>query len=122
MEIRLLNDNLTVVADKDVTRSSHILVDPHGSKSPLLTGRVHRVGPGKWLKNTSTRIPMELREGDRVAFFRWHGQHTPGKQQAAFLSDMSEALGGDVYILKKPDVLVVVELENGEALPLLDVI
>lgn len=67
----------------------------------IRTATVMRVGPGKRNPKTGERIPLDLQEGDKVAFFRWHHEHKQGQALLKFFGE----LGDDVAMLRLNDIL-----------------
>lgn len=101
-------DRVRVKVDplKDEVRNG-IIIMADTTAQTIRTGVVEAVGKGRISKKTGEHLPMELKVGDRVGFFRWHLEHQNGKRLSSVLSD----LDGEVGILKEYDVLFVIEGE-----------
>ena len=79
---------------EEITKSGIVL--PDTAKEKPQEGRILAVGPGDRHPDTGQRIPVELKEGDRVLFQKYAGTE--------FKLDDEELL-----ILSEKDVLGVVE-------------
>jgi chaperonin GroES len=79
---------------EEITKSGIVL--PDTAKEKPQEGKVLAVGPGDRHPDTGQRIPVELKEGDRVLFQKYAGTE--------FKMDDEELL-----ILSEKDVLAVVE-------------
>lgn len=66
-------------------------------------GTVLRVGPGRW--EGAVRVPVGVKPGDRVAFFRENLEHQQGQQLARVLHELEE----DVGMIRASDILYVAE-------------
>lgn len=101
--IRPKNDFIVVEVEplKEYSRGGIIKVAPE----PIRTGYVRAVGPGRYYRNTDsdkeTFVPMELKPGDRIAFFQAVTQTKQGKQLRWSLPD-------DIEILRETDALFVI--------------
>jgi co-chaperonin GroES (HSP10) len=67
----------------------------------LRTATVLRVGPGRWRGNSSTRVPVGVEPGEKVAFWRENLEHQAGKQVMGVLADLGDNLG----LIRATDVL-----------------
>lgn len=107
--VKPMNDWVLVKRNPPQQRSS-IIIAPQDSESPVRTGVVLRVGPGKVLESGAVS-PMEVQEGDQVAFLRWHQDHRPGKATTKILAEYAALLGDadDVVMLRETDILFVYE-------------
>ncbi len=94
-QIRPLGDRVVVKAQprEEVTRSGIVL--PDTAKEKPQEGKVIAVGPGRMTED-GKRIPVELKEGDRVLFQKYAG--TEFKLE-----------GEELLILSEKDVLAVIE-------------
>jgi co-chaperonin GroES (HSP10) len=77
------------------------------SESAVRTGTVLIPGPGRYVEDEDRRMPMDVKEGDRIAFLRWHQEHRPGKANSEVLAKMSAELGGDLVLIRQNDILFV---------------
>lgn len=108
MNFRPLSDWLLARFDPLKKRSGIIEIAGDNDTSAVRTGTVLRVGPGKPLDNGSL-APMDVKEGDRITFLRWHQEHRPGKANSEALKQMSTELGEDLTLVRQNDILFVFE-------------
>jgi chaperonin GroES len=95
MKVRPLNDRVLVLRiDKEEKTSGGIII-PDTAKEKPQEGRVVAVGSGK-LNEKGERIPMEVKENDRVLFSKYGGNDI-------------KIDGVEHLILRQDDILVVVE-------------
>lgn len=108
MNFRPNSDWILVKFNKLQKRSGLIELAGDQSESAVRTGTVLRPGPGR--PNTKGGLsPMDVKEGDKIAFLRWHQEHRPGKANAEVLSRMSADLGEDICLIRLNDILFVYE-------------
>lgn len=62
-----LTDCHVIVKDEPLPLSEG-LVMPEDSQQPICRGKVVNVGPGKWNKAGTTRIPLDVKRGDIVHY------------------------------------------------------
>jgi co-chaperonin GroES (HSP10) len=99
MKLRPLGDGILVRLDP-LPEKQGLLFIPGGSR--VRTGEVLEVGPGRPTKSGARR-PLGLEVGERIAFFREHFEHRPGKELVRSLAELEEDLG----LLHVADVLFV---------------
>ena len=93
--IRPLGDRVVVKAVEREEQTKSGIYLPDTAQEKPQEAIVIAVGPGK-LNENGTRVPMELKEGDRVLFSKYSG--TEIKQ------------GGDEFlILRESDILAVID-------------
>lgn len=95
MKLRPLADRLVVEPIEQETRTESGLFIPETAKEKPQQGRVLAVGPGTYKEGSSERIPMDVKEGDRVLFAKYAG------------TDFKMS-GKELKILKENDVLAVI--------------
>lgn len=95
MKLRPLADRLVVEPIEQETRTESGLFIPETAKEKPQQGRVLAVGPGTFKEGSSERIPMDVKEGDRVLFAKYAG------------TDFKMG-GKELKILKENDVLAVI--------------
>lgn len=96
MKLRPLGDRLVVEPIELEARTESGLFIPETAKEKPQQGRVLAVGPGSYKEGSSERIPMDVKEGDRVLFAKYGG------------TDF-KANGKELKILRESDVLAIVE-------------
>ena len=72
MNIRPLHDHVLVIRQESEQKTAGGIIIPDTAKEKPIEGRLVAVGPGKMNKD-GKRIPMEVKEGDRVLFGRYAG-------------------------------------------------
>lgn len=107
MNIRPFSDWVLVEAEPLQKRSNVIELAGDSDTSPVRVGRVLRVGPGRPLAKGG-HAPVGVSAGERVAFFRWHQEHRPGKATVKALAQMSLEGGKDVCLIRQADILFAV--------------
>lgn len=108
MKIRPISDWILTKFDPLPKRSGIIELAGDNDTSAVRTGTVLMVGPGKPCSfGNVDRVPMEVQEGDRITFLRWHQEHRPGKMTADVLKSMSADMGEDLVLIRQSDILFV---------------
>ena len=72
MKIRPLNDRVLVLRIDEEEKTSGGIIIPDTAKEKPQEGRVVAAGPGK-LDDNGKRIPLEIKEDDRVLFGKYAG-------------------------------------------------
>jgi chaperonin GroES len=72
MKIRPMNDRVLVKRVEEEEKTSGGIIIPDTAKEKPQQGKVVAVGPGK-RDDGSRRIPLEVKEGDRVLFSKYAG-------------------------------------------------
>lgn len=72
MKIKPINDRILVIRVEEEQKTTGGIIIPDTAKEKPQQGKVVAVGPGKWDDNAK-RIPMEVKEGDRVLFSKYAG-------------------------------------------------
>jgi len=94
MKIRPLNDRVLIVRiEEEQTTSSGIII-PDTAKEKPQQGKVIAAGSGR-LTEEGTRIPMQVKEGDKVLFGKYAG------------SEM-KLDGVEYLIMREDDILAIV--------------
>ncbi|MBC7222936.1 MAG: co-chaperone GroES [Anaerolineae bacterium] len=96
VKIRPLGDRLVVEPLEQEEKTPSGIILPETAKEKPQEGKVIAVGPGR-RDDKGERVPMDVKEGDRVLFAKYAGTEVK--------------LEGDkkVLILKESDILAVVE-------------
>jgi len=95
MKIRPLNDRILVKRLEEETTTKGGIIIPDSAKEKPAEGEVVSVGVGK-LNDKGTRIPVELKAGDRVLFSKYGGTDV-------------KIDGEDFLIMREDDILGVIE-------------
>jgi len=95
MNVRPLHDRIIVKRLEEEEKTKGGIIIPDTAKEKPFEGRVVAVGDGK-IKEDGTKIPMELKKGNRVLFAKYAG------------TDI-KIDGEDHLIMKEDDVLAVIE-------------
>jgi chaperonin GroES len=72
MKIRPLNDRVLVIREEEEQKSAGGIIIPDTAKEKPQRGKIVSVGPGK-MGEDGKRIPLEVKEGDRVLFAKYAG-------------------------------------------------
>lgn len=72
MKIRPLNDRILVLRMESEQKTAGGIIIPDTAKEKPQEGKVVAVGPGK-MGEDGKRIPLEVKEGDRVLFSKYAG-------------------------------------------------
>jgi chaperonin GroES len=96
LKMRPLADRLVVEPAEHEEKTSSGLYIPETAKEKPQQGRVLAVGPGAYKEDSSERIQMDVKVGDRVLFAKYAG------------SDI-KLEGKELKILKESDILAIVE-------------
>ena len=99
-DVRPINDWVLVKMDDLPEQRGGILLTVDSSANTVRTATVLKVGKGKRTGEGYYRHPG-VKPGEKVAFFRWHQEHKPGKQLAAYMAEVGDDLG----LLKAEDIL-----------------
>jgi len=107
--IRPLRDMVLVEHDDTMEKerlSAGGVIVPGGSythESEIMTwGTVIRVGPGRFVKNSSERIPCKVKPGDKVLYNRFLRKSRQGLQ-------MDELMGGGFVLLEENKDIIAVQ-------------
>jgi chaperonin GroES len=95
MKVRPLHDRIIVKRMEEEEKTKGGIIIPDTAKEKPFEGKVIAVGDGK-TKEDGTKIPMELKKGDRILFAKYGG------------TDI-KIDGEDHLIMKEDDVLGVIE-------------
>ena len=95
MKIRPLNDRILVKRLAEEEKTAGGIIIPDSAKEKPAEGEIIAVGAGK-LNDKGTRVPVELKAGDRVLFSKYGG------------TDVK--IDGEEYlIMREDDILGVIE-------------
>ena len=95
--IKPLGDRVIVrpLTDKELgtVSASGIIIPDTAKKEKPEQGIVIAVGPGKWDEDGEKRIPMEVKEGDRVVFSKYGFDEVKFDNKEYFIVAESSVLG-----------------------------
>ena len=91
-DIKPLSDRVVVrplTEDEAGTKSASGIILPASmnDKDKNEQGIVVAVGPGKWDEDGENRIPMELKEGDKVLFSSWREKIKVDDEEFSIVSE-----------------------------------
>jgi chaperonin GroES len=95
MNVRPLHDRIIVKRLEEEERTKGGIIIPDTAKEKPFEGKVIAVGDGR-IKEDGTKIPMEVKKGDRVLFAKYGGTDV-------------KIDGEDHLIMKEDDILAVIE-------------
>ena len=95
MKVKPLNDRVLVqrVEELQVTKGGIFI--PDTAKEKPVEGKVIAVGPGK-VNEQGTRVPLNLKEGDRILFGRYSGSEI-------------KIEGQEYLMMREEDILAIIE-------------
>jgi chaperonin GroES len=95
MKLRPLNDRILVERVEEQAKTKGGIIIPDSAKEKPAEGKVIAVGNGK-MNEDGTRIPVEIKEGDRILFGKYSGTEVK--------------IDGEEYlIMREDDVLGIIE-------------
>ena len=95
MKVRPLHDRIIVRRLEEEEKTKGGIIIPDTAKEKPIEGKVVAVGTGR-LKKDGTKIPMEVKVGDRVLFAKYGGTEVK--------------IGGEEQLMmKEDDVLAIIE-------------
>ncbi|MGH2832302.1 MAG: co-chaperone GroES [Solirubrobacteraceae bacterium] len=96
MKLKPLGDRLIVRAVEEEQTTASGIVLPDTAKEKPVIGEVLAVGDGK-LDDNGKRIPLDVKEGDKVLYSKYGGTETKDPDT-----------GEDLLVLRESDVLAIV--------------
>lgn len=95
MKVRPLHDRLIVKRLEEEEKTKGGIIIPDTAKEKPIEGRVIAVGDGK-MKEDGTKIPMEVKVGDRILFAKYAGTEV-------------KIDGEEHLMMREDDVLAIIE-------------
>jgi chaperonin GroES len=95
MKVKPLHDRLIVKGLEEEEKTKGGIIIPDTAKEKPVEGKVIAVGTGK-LKKDGTKIPLEMKKGDRVLFAKYAGTEI-------------KIDGEEHLIMKEDDILGIIE-------------
>ncbi len=95
MRIKPLHDRIIVKRLEEEEKTKGGIIIPDTAKEKPIEGKVIAVGDGK-IKEDGTKIPMEVKKGDRILFAKYAGTEV-------------KIEGEEHLMMKEDDVLAIIE-------------
>jgi chaperonin GroES len=95
MKVKPLNDRVLVLRIEETERTAGGIIIPDTAKEKPQEGKVIAVGAGR-LNDDGKRIPLEVKEGDRILFGKYSGTEI-------------KIEGVEHLIMREDDILAIVE-------------
>ncbi|AWM36310.1 10 kDa chaperonin [Gemmata obscuriglobus] len=96
MGLQPIGDRIVVRREAAEEKTAGGILLPDSAKNKPQRGAVVAVGPGK-LKPDGTRVPMQLKVGDKVLFTSWAGDEFKGPKN-----------DGEILLMHEGDVMCVI--------------
>jgi chaperonin GroES len=96
MKIKPLHDRIVIKRFEAEEKTSGGILLPDSARNKPQKGKVLAVGPGRTLKDGSTR-PLQVKEGDTVLFTNWAGD------------EFKQSHGDNILLMREEDVLAVLD-------------
>ncbi len=93
--MRPLNDRIIVARLEEKEISAGGIIIPDSAKEKPIEGKVLAIGNGK-LKDDGSRVPMDVKEGDKILFGRYAGTDVKLDEK-------------ELLILREDDVLAIID-------------
>ena len=98
MNLQPLGDRIIVRREASDEKTAGGILLPDTAKKKPQRGTVVAVGPGRVNKKDGTRLPMQLKAGDKVLFTSWAGDEFEDRK----------AKEGEIVVMHEGDVLAVI--------------
>lgn len=95
-QLKPLADRVVVEPIEQEERTSSGIILPETAKEKPQEGKILAVGPGRFDENGSSRIPLDVKVGDRVLYAKYGGTEVKSNDKK-------------LLILRESDLLAVVE-------------
>ena len=96
MNIKPLHDRIVIKRFEADEKTTGGILLPDSAKNKPQKGRVLAVGPGRVLKDGTSR-PLQVKEGDVVLFTNWAGD------------EFKQSHGDNILLMREEDVLAVLD-------------
>jgi len=111
MSLRLLGDRILIefdpTEDQERTLESGIIIPTDVYDDIHQWGTVLDVGPGRWNKKQTLRIPVQVRPGDRVLYIRFLKNTHTGEAMR-----LSGQLTDRQFLIRESDVIAIAIQED----------
>jgi chaperonin GroES len=98
MKLTPIGDRIIVRRESADSKSFGGIIIPDTAKKKPQRGEVIAVGPGKLNKKDGSRLPMQLKVGDKVLFTSWAGDEFKDRHHDA-----------EILVMHESDVMAVLE-------------
>jgi chaperonin GroES len=98
MNLQPIGDRIIVRRESSDEKTAGGILLPDAAKKKPQRGVVVAVGPGKVNKKTGSRVPMQLKAGDKVLFTAWAGDEFKDRRDP-----------NEILVMHEEDVLAVIE-------------
>jgi chaperonin GroES len=99
MKLTPIGDRIVIRREVSSDKSAGGIILPETAKQKPQRGTILAVGPGRLNKEDGTRMPMQLKAGDKVLFVSWAGDEYKDRKAAA---------DGDILIMHESDVIATI--------------
>jgi chaperonin GroES len=96
MKLKPLEDRVIIKAVKEEEKTASGIVLPDTAKEKPMMGEVVAAGEGKWDEDGKKRVPMDVKEGDKVIYGKYSG------------TEYKTSDGDELLILRASEILAVV--------------
>lgn len=96
MKVRPLHDRVLLRREEEETKTASGIIIPDAAKEKPIIATVVAHGPGAFNEDGEERIPLDVKEGDRVLISKWAGTEV-------------KIDGEELVIVKESDILAVIE-------------
>jgi chaperonin GroES len=96
MKLKPLEDRVIIKAVQEEEKTASGIVLPDTAKEKPMIGEVIAAGDGKWDETGKTRVPMDVKKGDKVIYGKYAG------------TEYKTTDGDELLILRASEILAVV--------------
>lgn len=96
MKVRPLHDRVLLRREEEETKTASGIIIPDSAKEKPIIATVVAAGPGAFNEDGEERIPLDVKEGDRVLISKWAGTEV-------------KIDGEELVIVKESDILGIIE-------------
>lgn len=98
MKVRPLHDRVLLRREEEETKTASGIIIPDTAKEKPIIATVVAAGPGAFNEDGDERIPLDVKEGDKVLISKWAGTEV-------------KLDGEELVIVKESDILAIVDSE-----------
>lgn len=97
MNLQPIGDRIIVRREESEAKSKGGILLPDNAQKKPQRGEIMAVGPGKMSIKDGSRLPMQLKVGDKVLFTSWAGDEYKDNQEKS-----------DILVMHEEDVMAVI--------------